>query len=152
MKLERLAKLGAGVAVLGMFGCSDPVPPPAQASLFFVIGPPEAAGAGCAISGSYVARIGGGPVRSTGDPGERAVDGQGSNRVGCRVSGGSLSGSAETDTTGFMLLGGSISGPTGKGTISVSGPGTAGKQLTSAENGCDLNVARPPLQLGEDNV
>jgi hypothetical protein len=155
MKLESLAKLGAMVVVLGTISCSDPVPPPAQASLFFVIGPPGVPGVGCAISGSYVANIGGPPRPSIGDPGPREVDGQADARIGCRVTGGgsfTLSGSAEKQATAFMLLGGSVSGGLGKATISAAGPGTAGKQLRSAPNSCDLFVNRPPYQIAPGNV
>ena len=156
MKLECLAKLGALVAVFGTIGCSDPVPPPAQASIFFVVGPPGVPGStGCAVSGSYVANIGGPPKATSGDPGPRAVDGQGDFKVGCRVSGGgsfSLSGSAENINTGFALLEGSISGGSGTGTVSVSGPGTAGKQLIAAPGECTLNVSRAPYQIAPGNV
>jgi hypothetical protein len=155
MKLERLAKVGAVVAVFGTMSCSDPVPPPAQASLFFVVGPPGVPGTGCAISGSYVANIGGPPKASQGDPGNRAVDGQGSFKIGCRVAGGppfSLSGSAKDGPTGFNLLNGNISNGSGQGTIAVAGPGTAGSNLVSDENGCALNTARAPYQIAPGNV
>jgi hypothetical protein len=155
MKLERLAIVGAVVAAFGTMSCSDPVPPPAQASLFFVVGPPHEPGAGCAISGSYVANIGGPPKASTGDPGARAVDGQDNAEIGCRVSGGgsfSLSGSARKQATGFLLLGANISNGSGTGTISVAGPGTAGRNLASAENGCTLNTSRAPYQIAPGNV
>jgi hypothetical protein len=155
MKLERLAELGAVVAVFATMGCSDPVPPPAQTSLFFVVGPPGVMGAGCAISGSARANIGGPPLAARGDPGPRVVDGQEDARVGCRVSGGgafSLSGSAEKGPTGFFLLGGNISGSSGQGTISVSSADTAGKQLASAENECTLNIGRAPYQIAPGSV
>jgi hypothetical protein len=155
MKVERLAKVGAVVAVFGTMSCSDPVPPPAQASLFFVVGPPGVMGPGCAISGSYVATIGEGPKASTGNPGARAVDGQDNAKIGCRVSGGptfSLSGSAQKGATGFNLLGGTISQGSGQGRISVAGPGTAGSNLVSEENGCMLNTSRAPYQIAPGNV
>ena len=124
--------------------------PPAQASLFFVIGPPGIPGQGCAISGNYVATIGGPPKASIGDPGPREVDGVGGARIGCRVSGDAtfdVSGSAEKNATAFVLLGGMVSAGQGTGTISVAGPGTAGRQLRSAANACDLLVNRAPYQV-----
>jgi hypothetical protein len=155
MKLERLAKLGALVAVFGTMGCSDPVPPPAQASLFFVVGPPGVEGSGCAISGSYVANIGGPPRPSLGDPGPREIDGQGDAIIGCRVSGGgtfNLSGSAQKGPTGFRLLSGTISEGRGTGHIAVAGPGTAGRNLSSREVECELNASRAPYQIAPGSV
>ncbi len=155
MKLERLAKLGALVAVFGTMGCSDPVPPPAQTSLIFVVGPPGVMGSGCSISGSYRAFIGGPPNPSAGDPGPREIDGQGDAVIGCRVSGGgtfSLSASAQKGATGFRLLNGTISGGSGTGQISVAGPGTAGRNLTSREVECTLNASRAPYQIAPGSV
>jgi hypothetical protein len=156
MKLERLAKLGTLAAVFGTMGCSDPVPPPAQASLFFVVGPPAVQGAGCAISGSYVANIGGPPKPALRDPGPRVIDGQDDARVGCRVSGGgsfSLSGSAEKGPTAFRLVTGNISQGIGTGQISVAGPGTAGRTLTSPRDvECELSASRDPYQIAPGSV
>jgi hypothetical protein len=135
----------------------DPVPPgpPPQTSLFFVIGAPGVPGTGCAI-GNYIANIGGPPRSSAGDPGPREVDEVGDARVGCRVSGGpnfDISGSAEKGATAFVLLGGTVSVQgDGVGTIAVAGPGTAGRQLTSAEGGCRVSVSRAPFQIAPGAV
>jgi hypothetical protein len=126
----------------------DPPSRPPQTSLFFVIGPPGVAGPGCAIGGEYIANIGGPPRSSAGDPGPREVDGVGDARVGCRVSGGpdfDISGSAEKGATAFALLGGSVSAGAGTATIRVAGPGTAGRQLASAEGGCQVSAMRAPF-------
>jgi hypothetical protein len=134
----------------------DPPGPPSQTSLFFVIGPPGVPGAGCAISGSYVANIGGPPRSSAADPGAREVDGVGDARVGCRVSEGpnfEISGSAEKGATSFALLNGTVSVQgDGVGTIRVAGPGTAGRQLASAEGGCQVSTSRAPFQIAPGNV
>ena len=134
----------------------DPPGPPSQTSLLFVIGPPGVPGVGCAISGSYVANIGGPPNASASDPGPRAVDQVDDARVGCRVSGGpnfEIIGSAEKGATFFALLGGTVSVQAdGVGTIRVAGPGTAGRPLTSADGGCRLSVSRAPLQIAPGNV
>jgi hypothetical protein len=128
-----------------------PVAPPGQASLFFVVGPPGVPGPGCAISGQYVANIGGPPRSSIGDPGTREIDGVDGARIGCRVSGSSsfdVTGSAEKLATSFVVLDAVVSGGVGTATISVAGPGTAGKQLRSSNDmPCDLFVNRPPYQV-----
>jgi hypothetical protein len=133
----------------------DPPGPPSQTSLIFVIGPPGVPGAGCAI-GSYIANIGGPPQSNVGDPGPREVDEVGDARVGCRVSGGpnfDVSASAEKGAISFVLLGGTVSVQgDGVGTVSVAGPGTAGRQLTSAEGGCQVSTSRAPLQISPGNV
>jgi hypothetical protein len=166
--MPRLLFWLSGAALLATFACgntrverepevdsgqtpdSGPIAPPAQASLFFVIGPPGVAGPGCAISGSYRANIGGPPRASASDPGPREVDGVGDARISCRVSGSTsfeLSGSAEKGAAFFHLLGGRVDSGVGAGTISVGGPGTAGKLLTSGADGCQLNANRAPFQV-----
>src|SRR5687767_13404468 len=109
MKLERLAGLGATLALLATMGCSDPVPPPSQASLLFTFGPSSLPGVGCAVSSSGSAGIGGPPHSSQGDPGPRAVDGQDGASIGCRVAGGgpfSVSGTATQLATSFVMVNG----------------------------------------------
>jgi hypothetical protein len=135
-------------------GGSGPPGPPSQTSLFFVVGPPGVPGAGCAISGSYVANIGGPPRASAGDPGPREVDGVDA-RIGCRVAGGptfDLSASAEKAAVSFLLISGTVSNGAGTGTISVAGPGTAGTRLASESDACQLNVSRTPYQIAPGNV
>ena len=157
MKLERLAGLGATLVMLATIGCSDPVPPPAQASLLFVVGQPGVPGVGCAIGGSQAANIGGPPAPARGDPGARAVDGQDDTSIGCRVSGGgafSISGSALRGVTSFSITNGTApAGGRGEARISVSSPATAGKVLTSAaDRPCTLFLDRTPFQVAPGNI
>ena len=147
---------GSNAPVDGRAPDRGPLAPPAQASLFFVIGPPGVPGAGCAISGSYVANIGGPPSSTNGDPGPREVDGVDGARIGCRVSGSStfeLSASAEKGATAFFLSDATVSGGQGSATIAVSGPGTAGKVLTSTgDPPCQLSIPRPPFQVAAGHI
>jgi hypothetical protein len=134
---------------------SGPIAPPAQASLFFVIGPPRVAGPGCAISGNYLANIGGPPRAAASDPGPREVDGVGDARISCRVSGSTsfeVSGSADKGAVSFRLLEGRIGPVDGTGTMAVGGPGTAGKLLTSGADGCTLGVSRAPFQVASGAI
>jgi hypothetical protein len=136
-------------------GGSGPPGPPSQASLFFVIGPPGVPGAGCAISGNYLANIGGPPRASQGDPGPREVDGVNGARIGCQVTAGpafQLKASAEKNAVSFLLSDGTISNGAGTGTISVAGPGTAGRQLASENDACQLSASRAPYQIAPGNV
>ncbi len=158
MKLERLTGLAAMLGVLWTIGCSDPVPPPAQTSLFFVVGQPQnVTGPGCAIGGSESAHIGGPPSSPRADPGAREVDGQNGVSVGCKVAGGgtfSVSGSAIKGVTSLTLANGSApSGGRGTATISVSSPATAGKVLTSSpDRPCTLLLDRAPFQVASGNI
>jgi hypothetical protein len=157
MKLERLTGLAAMLGVLWTIGCSDPVPPPAQTSLFFVVGQPNVPGAGCALGGAQFANIGGPPSSPRGDPGPREVDGQNGASIGCKVSGSgsfSVSGTAQKGATSFVLLGGSAqAGGEGSGKISIASPATAGKQLTSTnDKPCRLLLNRTPFQVAPGNI
>jgi hypothetical protein len=85
------------------------------------------------------------------------VDGTDGARIGCRVSGATtfeVSGTAERGTTSFLVLDGRLAADgTGTATIAVAGPGTAGKQLTSAaDTPCELFTARSPFQIAQGNV
>ena len=136
-------------------GGRGPRPPPSQASLFFVIGPPGVPGPGCQVSGSYVANIGGPPRANIGDPGPRVIDGEGDARVSCRVAGSTtfdVSGSAQLLSTSFAVREATVSGGAGTATIVVAGPGTAGAQLGSASGACSLELARAPYQIAAGNI
>src|SRR5688500_1306200 len=86
MKLERLAGLGVTLFLPVTLGCSDPVPPPPQASRIFGFKSPIGT-QGCGFANTGSAQIGGPPRSFAGDPGPRAVDGQDGASISCRVSG-----------------------------------------------------------------
>ena len=105
---------------LGRFGCSDPVPPPAQASLFFADRAARASpGAGLRGHRQLVGQDRGRPARAPAIRARARWTVRTMPSIGCRVSGGgpfSLSGSAEQRPTGFTLLSGIDLGHGGEGT------------------------------------
>jgi hypothetical protein len=129
-----------------------PVLPPYQASLYFVISPPDG-GAGCDVSRSgYVANIGGPPNSSRADPGMRSIDGVEFADIRCRVSGSgpfNLSLSAAKSAAVFSLVDGTVAGGSGSATISMAGPGTGSAPLSGV---CQLDTSRRPFQVAPGNI
>jgi hypothetical protein len=126
-----------------------PVLPPYQASLYFLISPPDA-GDGCDITRPYTANIGGPPNSSRGDPGMRAIDGVEFADIRCRVSGsGPFNLSAEKSAAVFSLVNGTVAGGSGNATITLAGPGTGAVPLAGA---CQLDVSQQPFQVAPGKV
>jgi hypothetical protein len=128
-----------------------PVLPPYQASLYFLISPPDAGG-GCDIARPYTANIGGPPNSSRADPGMRAIDGVEVADIRCRVSGNgtfNLNLSAEKSAAVFSLVDGTVTGGSGTATISMAGPGTSATPLAGA---CQLDVSKQPFQVAPGKI
>ena len=129
-----------------------PVLPPYQASLMFIISPPDA-GDGCDVRASgYTAFIGGPPNSSRADPGMRAIDGVEFADIRCKISGSgpfNLSLSAAKSAAVFSLIDGTVAGGSGSATISMAGPGTGDAPLSGA---CQLDVSTRPFQVVPGNI
>jgi hypothetical protein len=150
------------IALLSCVACSTaedpnkkrqlgPVLPPYQASLYFLISPPDS-GDGCDIARPYTANIGGPPNSSRADPGMLSIDGVEFADIRCRVSGSgpfNLNLSAEKSAAAFSLVNGTVAGGSGTATISLAGPGTSAAPLAGV---CQLDVSMQPFQVAPGKI
>jgi hypothetical protein len=129
------------VPLLAALGCSDPVPPPAQAAVTLYLGQPVVYvdGKTCPITRTY--QIGAidskknvlAPTAST--PGQSVISGEGGSNISCSVSGGG----------GNYKFSGTLSAVTPQGDqISVQfGNGVVGSDFTGT---ADVSVYTPQAQ------
>ncbi len=145
----------AGPAIFGAIGCSDPVPPPAQAGVTLQVrhspSPPE----GTSCPGTGVARIGN-PAPEGTNAGTRAVDGKGHHNIECSVkrSGDGFNFSADIagpdPFDGFLVsitINGSVEeGGTGTGSMSLY-TSQLGRLSTPGDQLCTFDVSEAPQQV-----
>jgi hypothetical protein len=143
------------VLALSALGCSDPVPPPAQAGLLLQMrNGSQAAGKACNVTALTKTvpdrdpQLVEGPTIS--NPGVRILDGEDKSKISCAVKGSgtfSVSGSIQYGSTSFTILGGSVTaGASGTGQVSVYTAET-GSLSSASGTPCTFDVTGGSLQI-----
>jgi hypothetical protein len=145
----------------GSGGSGGPIPPPAQGGLRMNFRPSSLPTGACSIGTNIVGIAVGGayPRYTSGNPGQRVIDGQDGAEVSCKVAGSSqfaVSATIRKEGASFSVAADVASGGMGTGQVTASHPLTTLRPFAPARSlndpDCEFRVDETPLEVSVGRI